>query len=82
MLAGSLTVPIDVVRRRLQLQGSVHRKEAVYRGARHAFATIYATEGVRGLYRGLSFQVLRSVPATSLQLVLYDRLKRWLHIEA
>lgn len=81
LIAGSLTVPIDVVRRRLQLQGSVYRKEAVYQSAWHAFATIYRSEGFRGLYRGLSFQVLRSVPATSLQLVLYDHLKRWLQLE-
>jgi len=69
-----------VVRRRLQLQGSVHRKERVYSGALDAMRKIYAGEGIRGLYRGVSLQLLRSVPATSLQLVVYDAFKAAFHI--
>lgn len=49
----------------LNLLGSVHRKEVMYDGALDAFRKIYRSEGIRGLYRGVSFQVLRYSPASS-----------------
>ena len=52
----------------------------MYSGAIDATRKIFAAEGLRGLYRGVSFQVLRSVPATSLQLVIYDFMKKKLNL--
>eukprot|EP01127_Copromyxa_protea_P014981 TRINITY_DN4249_c0_g2_i1.p1 TRINITY_DN4249_c0_g2~~TRINITY_DN4249_c0_g2_i1.p1 ORF type:complete len:304 (+),score=32.09 TRINITY_DN4249_c0_g2_i1:30-941(+) len=81
VFASFFTFPFDVVRRRLQLQGSLHRPgPKMYDGAWHCATTIWKTEGIRGLYRGYSLQVLRSAPATALQFVTYDFFKKKLGI--
>ena len=43
--------PTDVVKVRLQAQGS---KGGRYKGLRHAYSSIAATEGVRGLWKGMT----------------------------
>uniref|UniRef100_A0A6B2LDC8 ADP/ATP translocase n=1 Tax=Arcella intermedia TaxID=1963864 RepID=A0A6B2LDC8_9EUKA len=78
--AACVTFPIDVVRKRLQLQGSQSSKKLYHSGFDCA-KQILAKEGPYGLYRGVSLQLLRSAPSTSLQLITYDFLKKLLHIE-
>jgi len=75
--ASSITFPSGIVKKRIQLQGSLHHPSSKYRGYIDCFATIFRTEGIGGLYRGYSLQVFRSVPGTSLSFVTYDILKRW-----
>jgi hypothetical protein len=45
------TVPIDVVKVRMQLQGELG-STAKYKSSLHAFPTILREEGIAGLYKG------------------------------
>lgn len=48
--AQSLTYPLDVLRRRMQMKGFSHH--FAYKNSFHAIQIIIKTEGVRGLYKG------------------------------
>jgi len=79
--AGCVTFPFDVVRRRMQLQGSDPTQPRVYHNSKHCVQTILRKEGLYGLYRGISLQILRSAPSTSLQFVMYDFLKKMVGLD-
>lgn len=52
-LAVVIAQPTDVVKVRLQAQGMNVAKEAKYRGAYHAYKTIFKEEGLKkGLWKG------------------------------
>ena len=76
---GTLCYPIDTVRRRVMMQSKKMDKEGSkttlrYRGAIHAFVTILREEGIRGLYSGLSANLIRGF-AGPILLVSYDVFK-------
>ena len=48
--AQSLTYPLDVLRRRMQMKGFNHH--FAYKNSFHAIRIILRTEGVRGMYKG------------------------------
>lgn len=68
--AGSLSVvlnqPVDVVKS--NMQGLCASR---YRGNVHCARHIFATEGVRGLYKGLLIRMIRVTIETSLMFTLY-----------
>ena len=84
MASVTITSPVWVVKTRLQLQSGSGAASAAagaagaalphYAGVLDAFRKIYAAEGARAFYRGLTASYL-GVVETSLQFVLYDRLK-------
>ena len=77
MASVTITSPVWVVKTRLQLQGSTSSSASPtphYAGVLDAFRKIRAAEGPGAFYRGLSASYL-GVLETSLQFVLYDRLK-------
>lgn len=80
-IASICTFPCDLVRHRVQLKGSLHAPVAEFTSASECARRILRTEGVRGLYRGVHLQILRSAPGTSLQLITYDWMKKMLGIE-
>ena len=49
----SVGQPTDVVKIRLQAQGATGHKH--YSGSLHAYSNITKTEGIRGLWKGMSF---------------------------
>lgn len=72
LAAGTLCYPIDSVRRRLMMQAGASEKK--YRHGAHAFRLIWSQEGIRGFYRGIAPNLVRSVGA-ALLLVSYDALQ-------
>lgn len=72
MLASTVHYPLDSVRRRLMMESDV--KDKKYRSGFHCFVRIYKDEGVRGYFRGLGTNYIRSVGA-ALLLVSYDFFK-------
>ena len=93
LTAGTLCYPIDTVRRRVMMQAKeearnmsgalsgVAESTPVYRNGFHAFARIMKEEGIRGLYSGLSANLIRGVSGSVL-LVGYDELKRGMSLVA
>jgi len=67
--AGSVMIPFTVVKTRME--SGVFQ----YRSVTAAISSILATEGIRGLTRGLGPTLVRDVPFSGLYLAFYDVLK-------
>lgn len=72
-LAGVVVCPLDVVKTRLQAQGSRSR----YQGFIGAFRTIFNEEGVRGLYRGVVPVMVGYLPTWAIYFTVYERAKQF-----
>lgn len=82
LVTGTATCPVWVVKTRLQLDKNLAEKTGSQsvRRYRNAFDCLMQTvrqEGIRGLYRGLGASYL-GVTESTLQWVLYERMKMWL----
>ncbi|KOS16616.1 Mitochondrial thiamine pyrophosphate carrier 1 [Escovopsis weberi] len=83
IVAGALSktavFPLDLVRKRIQVQGPTRSSYVystdmpVYTTARHALMSICRTEGVRGLYKGLPIALIKSAPASAVTVWTYER---------
>ncbi|CAK7241428.1 MAG: mitochondrial thiamine pyrophosphate transporter [Sporothrix thermara] len=79
VLAKTFVFPLDLVRKRIQVQGPtrsryVHKNIPVYdRGVARALHTILRSEGVRGLYRGLTVSLMKAAPANAITVWTYER---------
>jgi solute carrier family 25 thiamine pyrophosphate transporter 19 len=77
-------MPFDVVRKRLQIQGSPYEVYAVkalpkYKGLLDCVQKMWATEGAFGFYRGLGLALMKSGPATATTFLVYGLLSRSHH---
>ncbi|CAK7215865.1 mitochondrial thiamine pyrophosphate transporter [Sporothrix curviconia] len=79
VMAKTFVFPLDLVRKRIQVQGPtrsryVHKNIPVYdSGVARALQTILRTEGMRGLYRGLTVSLLKAAPANAITVWTYER---------
>jgi len=73
-VAQTITYPLDVVRRIMQMQGfsSVH---PTYTSTFDAMRYLYRTDKIRGFYRGLIPNYLKVIPSMSISFVVYEKLK-------
>ena len=75
-IAQTFCYPMDVVRRRMQINKS---GKPPYTGVVNAITTIAKTEGIStGLFRGLSLNYAKTIPNVAIYLSLYDYFKYWL----
>ncbi|OTB14447.1 hypothetical protein K445DRAFT_319264 [Daldinia sp. EC12] len=70
--------PLDLVRKRIQVQGPtrnryVHKNIPEYAGTVSTIRRILKQEGVRGLYRGLTVSLLKAAPASAVTMWTYER---------
>lgn len=68
------TVPIDVVKVRMQLQGELG-SVVKYKSSIHAFPTIVSEEGFGALYKGVQPALLRQATYGSLRIGMYEPIK-------
>ena len=68
--------PLDVVKTRLQVQGSTSFTATNYRGIVHALHSMFKEEGVRSYYRGLSASLWAFVPNWAIYWYAYETFKR------
>ncbi|CAK7197488.1 mitochondrial thiamine pyrophosphate transporter [Sporothrix eucalyptigena] len=84
VMAKTFVFPLDLVRKRIQVQGPtrsryVHKNIPVYEGGvARTLQTILRTEGVRGLYRGLTVSLMKAAPANAITVWTYERVLRLL----
>lgn len=83
VLAKTGVFPLDLVRKRLQVQGPtrtryVHRNIPEYTGVIKSITMILRTQGVRGLYRGLTVSLLKAAPASAVTMWTYERVLKLL----
>lgn len=76
--SGVVTCPLDVIKTRLQAQGSFRphghqqRARAVYNGLTGTARVIWSHDGVRGMYRGLGPMLLGYIPTWAVYMSVYD----------
>ncbi|KAK7403462.1 hypothetical protein QQX98_010783 [Neonectria punicea] len=73
----SVVYPLNVVRTRLQTQGTTMHK-ATYTGIWDVTQKTIKREGYRGLYKGLTPNLLKVAPALSITWVVYENSKKTL----
>ncbi|CZS93068.1 hypothetical protein WAI453_000801 [Rhynchosporium graminicola] len=78
VFAKSAVFPLDLIRKRLQVQGPtrsryVHRNIPEYKGVSRTLREIVRKEGRRGLYRGLTVSLFKSAPASAVTMWTYER---------
>ncbi|KAJ0313686.1 hypothetical protein COL5a_003391 [Colletotrichum fioriniae] len=81
VLSKTAVFPLDLVRKRIQVQGPtrahyVHKNIPEYPGAVRAMRIIFAKEGVRGLYRGLMVSLIKAAPGSAITVWTYERVLR------
>jgi solute carrier family 25 (mitochondrial thiamine pyrophosphate transporter), member 19 len=69
--------PLDLVRKRLQVQGPtrgryVHTNIPVYEGIFGTLKAILKKEGFKGLYRGLAVSLWKAAPASAVTMATYE----------
>jgi solute carrier family 25 phosphate transporter 23/24/25/41 len=80
LVSSTATFPLDLVRRRLQLQGQ-SRSSKVYGSYAGAFKDIIVTEGWRGLYSGILPEYYKVIPGVAIAFCAYEFMKMSLHVE-
>lgn len=68
VVAQTVTYPINLVRTRLQTQG-VNGRPVLYTGFAHCVSSIVSQDGVAGLFRGLTANYMKAVPASVIAFV-------------
>ena len=69
-----VTYPLDVARRRMQLTAGAEGNTGT------VLANLYKTEGLRGLTKGYSLNIIKGPLTLSISLTAYDRLRDWLRL--
>ncbi|KAK3329667.1 mitochondrial carrier domain-containing protein [Apodospora peruviana] len=83
VVAKTGTFPLDLVRKRIQVQGPtrqryVHRNIPEYKGTTASTVrAIVRAEGFRGLYRGLTVSLVKAAPASAVTMWTYERALRF-----
>lgn len=87
VIAKTSVFPLDLVRKRIQVQGPTRARYGngdipEYKSAVKALRTIVRTEGARGLFKGLPISLLKSAPASAVTVWTYERaLEAMINIE-
>lgn len=84
----AVSYPLDLVRRRLQMQGMPASSTVVgsvgpagaMPGPTEILRTLYLEGGVRAWYRGMGANLLKVVPAVSCSYAIYEQMKRQLGV--
>ncbi|KAK9825735.1 hypothetical protein WJX74_002197 [Apatococcus lobatus] len=84
LAAQTVTFPLDVVRRQMQVQGlhqqaQSHGQPAI-RSTLHGLANIVRQHGWAGLFRGLSINYMKVAPTTAIGFAVYDGMKGYLDL--
>ena len=78
-LGASIVYPLNVLRTRLQAQGTILHPPT-YTGIGDVFHKTIAAEGIRGLFKGLMPNLIKVVPAVSMTWVVYENSKKLMHL--
>ncbi|GER57241.1 mitochondrial carrier protein [Striga asiatica] len=76
--SSTVTFPLDLVRRRMQLEGVAGQARVYNVGLLGTFGQIIRAEGFRGLYRGIMPEYCKVVPTVGIVFVTYETLKKLL----
>ncbi|KOB78367.1 putative mitochondrial solute carrier protein [Operophtera brumata] len=81
-VAQSVSYPLDVTRRRMQLACMDSRTEKFGMGMVQTLTLIYREDGVvKGLYRGMSINYIRAIPMVATSFSTYELMKQLLQLD-
>lgn len=80
LVSSTMTFPLDLVRRRMQLQGQAGTTMR-YHSLGGAFHSIISTEGWRGLYSGILPEYYKVIPGVAIAFCTYEVMKRALGVQ-
>ncbi|VVB16493.1 unnamed protein product [Arabis nemorensis] len=80
--SSTATFPLDLVRRRMQVEGAGGRARVYNTGLLGTFKHIFKSEGIRGLYRGILPEYYKVVPGVGIAFMTYEFLKTYLSAPA
>lgn len=75
IVSSTATFPLDLVRRRMQLEGVGGRARVYNTSLFGTFGHIFRNEGIRGLYRGILPEYYKVVPGVGIVFMTYETLK-------
>ncbi|KFK36685.1 hypothetical protein AALP_AA4G156200 [Arabis alpina] len=75
--SSTATFPLDLVRRRMQVEGAGGRARVYNTGLLGTFKHIFKTESIRGLYRGILPEYYKVVPGVGIAFMTYEVLKTY-----
>ncbi|KAF8397388.1 hypothetical protein HHK36_016301 [Tetracentron sinense] len=73
--SSTATFPLDLVRRRMQLEGAGGRARVYKTGLFGTFGHIIRAEGLHGLYRGILPEYYKVVPSVGIVFMTYETMK-------
>ncbi|GAM21023.1 hypothetical protein SAMD00019534_041980, partial [Acytostelium subglobosum LB1] len=73
-----ITIPIDVVKTKLQTQDTLPKSVDRFRGVWNALKGIMATEGPAGLTKGIGTRLVHVIPSAGLSFAFYEAYKKLL----
>lgn len=79
-LSTLITFPFDTVRRRMQIQ-NLHIPESDRLTARQQATTVIKREGLSGLYRGLTPELMKVIPMVGTMFLMYEFTKDLLNVD-
>ncbi|KAK1312054.1 Mitochondrial adenine nucleotide transporter ADNT1 [Acorus calamus] len=80
LLGQTITYPLEVVRRQMQVQALTTSNNAVGRGILESLKTIVQQQGYKQLFSGLSINYLKVGPSVAIGFTVYDYMKSWLRV--
>ncbi|KAG1335355.1 mitochondrial substrate carrier family protein P [Cocos nucifera] len=80
LLGQTITYPLDVVRRQMQVQALSTSNHGMDKGTLESLVTIVKNQGWRQLFSGLSINYLKVVPSVAIGFTVYDVMKSWLKV--
>lgn len=73
--------PLDVVRKRLQVQG-INGNPYLYKNSIDCFAGVAKKEGLGALYKGLGPACVATIPGTGIAYITYEFMKKFLELSS
>lgn len=77
--SSTITFPMDMVRRRLQVEGMSDRNASSF-SAIGILKRVYTSQGIRGLYKGIAPEYLKAIPAVTITFGVYESMKNFFGI--
>eukprot|EP00475_Leptophrys_vorax_P005837 TRINITY_DN13535_c0_g2_i1.p1 TRINITY_DN13535_c0_g2~~TRINITY_DN13535_c0_g2_i1.p1 ORF type:complete len:302 (-),score=66.74 TRINITY_DN13535_c0_g2_i1:185-964(-) len=74
--AQTIAYPLDIVRRRMQIEGSSPKPLFFSRRMFSILQSIYQAQGVRGFYRGASLNFVKALPSATIGFFVYEFLRK------
>lgn len=81
IVSSTMIFPLDVIRKRLQVQGVLRTHIGQEPSILREMAHIYGTEGIRGFYRGVKVEILKVCPMVALTFCSFELIKDAMNID-